>query len=163
MYNIDTDEIKHFLSNQPLTTKVYLGCDSERINSHGTWYADYALVVVCHINGKNGCKIFGEVIRERDFDQKIDKPNIRLMTEVFKISELYLKLADVLSDRYVEIHLDLNPSKKHNSNAVLQQAIGYIRGTCNVIPMIKPKAWAASTCADRLKEIRDYEIQKKTG
>jgi predicted RNase H-related nuclease YkuK (DUF458 family) len=160
MYKIDLQEIKDFLNDQPLTTKVYLGCDSERININNTWYADYALVVVCHINGKNGCKIFGEIIRERDFDQKIDKPNIRLMTEVFKISELYLKLAEVLQDRYVEIHLDLNPSKKHNSNAVLQQAIGYIRGTCNVIPMIKPKAWAASTCADRLKELRD-EIQKK--
>jgi predicted RNase H-related nuclease YkuK (DUF458 family) len=157
MFKIDIDEIKQFLLAQPDTTKVYLGCDSEKINVHGVWYADYALVVVCHINAKNGCKIFGEVIREKDFDQKLSKPNIRLMTEVFKVSELYLKLADVLADRYVEIHLDLNPAKEHNSNAVLNQAIGYIRGTCNVIPLIKPKAFAASYAADRLKEVFEME------
>jgi hypothetical protein len=36
---------------------------------------------------------------------------------------------------------------------VLSQAIGYIKGTCNVIPLVKPQAFAASYCADRLKEI----------
>ena len=35
----------------------------------------------------------------------------------------------------------------------LQQAIGYIKGTCNVTPMVKPDAPAASFCADRLKRI----------
>jgi predicted RNase H-related nuclease YkuK (DUF458 family) len=43
----------------------------------------------------------------------------------------------------------------HNSNVVLSQAVGYIRGTCNVIPMVKPKAFAATYAADRLKEIRE--------
>jgi predicted RNase H-related nuclease YkuK (DUF458 family) len=38
--------------------------------------------------------------------------------------------------------------------AVLQEAIGYIRGTCNVIPMVKPKAFAASYAADRLKGLK---------
>jgi predicted RNase H-related nuclease YkuK (DUF458 family) len=35
----------------------------------------------------------------------------------------------------------------------MNEAIGYIRGTCNVIPMIKPKAFAASYAADRFKGI----------
>lgn len=157
MFKIDIDEIRSYLNKQTKDTRIYLGCDSERLCIKNVWYADYAIVVVCHINGKNGCKIFGEVVRERDFDQKKNRPNIRLMTEVFKVSETYLKLADVLCDRHVEIHLDLNPSKKYGSNAILNQAIGYIRGTCNVIPMIKPKAWAASTCADRLKELREQQ------
>lgn len=159
-FKIDVEEVRDYLNTQSLNTKVYLGCDSERINVRGIWYCDYTIAIVIHINGKNGCKLFGEVIREKDFDQKISRPNVRLMTEVFKVSEMYLKLVDVLSDRYCEIHLDLNPSEKYNSNAVVNQAIGYIRGTCNIVPFVKPRAWAASTAADRYKEICNLERQQ---
>ena len=160
-YKIDIDEVKEFLSTQTSETRVYLGCDSERLQSRGVWFCDYTTAIVVHINGKNGCKLFGEVVREKDFDQRIDKPSIRLMTEVFKVSEMYLKLADVLSDYYCEIHLDLNPSEMHNSNAVMNQAIGYIRGTCNIIPFVKPRAWAASYAADRYREIRETSFNKQ--
>lgn len=156
MFKINDDEIFEYLKKQSKCTKVYLGCDSERINIKGTWYADYIVAIVCHINGNNGCKIFGEVFRELDYDQRIDRPNIRLMREVFKVSEIYLRLADGLADHHVEIHLDLNPSELHNSNRVLNQAVGYIRGTCNVVPLIKPHAFAASYAADRLKGIKGH-------
>jgi len=56
-----------------------------------------------------------------------------------------------LADRPVEVHLDINPNEMHASSCVVQQAIGYIRGTCNVIPMVKPQAFAASYAADRLR------------
>ena len=69
------------------------------------------------------------------------------------MSELYLKRADVLEGRDVEVHLDINPSELHGSNCVINEAIGYIRGTCNVIPMVKPQAFAASYAADRLKTL----------
>jgi predicted RNase H-related nuclease YkuK (DUF458 family) len=36
---------------------------------------------------------------------------------------------------------------------VIQQAVGYIKGMCNIIPMVKPNAFAASYAADRLKEV----------
>ena len=109
------------------------------------------MVIVVHINGNNGCKIFGEVQRERDWDKKRDKPRMRLMNEVYKIAELYLKLNDVLEDREVEVHLDINPNEMHGSSCVINEAVGYIRGMCNVIPMVKPKAFAASYAADRYK------------
>ena len=76
------------------------------------------------------------------------------MNEVYKISELYLKLQEVLVDRDVEVHLDINPDDDHVSNVVLSQAVGYIKGTCNVIPLVKPNAFAASYAADRLKELK---------
>ena len=76
------------------------------------------------------------------------------MNEAYKLSEMYLKLADVLVDRAVEVHLDINPSELHGSNCVINEAIGYIRGTCNVIPMIKPRAFAASYAADRFKDLK---------
>lgn len=157
---MNVDVVKDFIMNQSPETKVYIGGDSERIMINDVWYADYTLAVVVHIDGKHGCKIFGDVQRERDYEKNKNKPRMRLMTEVYKISELYLQLADVLEDREVEIHLDINPDEKYGSSCVVQEAIGYIRGMCNVIPMVKPRAFAASYCADRLKEIMNMQQNK---
>ena len=151
MRQLDINVVKAFIDAQSPETKIYLGADSERININGQWFADYTLAVVVHIDGKHGCKIFGEIQRERDYDQRKDRPSMRLMNEVYKVSELFQKLADVLEDRQVEVHLDINPNQMYGSSCVVQQAIGYIRGTCNVVPLIKPKAFAASYAADRLK------------
>ena len=154
MKKLNLEEVKAFIDAQTPETKVYLGVDSERFNMNGVWYADYITAIVVHINGNNGCKIFGEVQRERDYDQKKDKPRYRLMNEVYKVSELYLKLADVLDGRQVEVHLDINPNEMHGSSCVINEAVGYIRGTCNVIPLVKPNAFAASYAADRFKGLK---------
>ena len=150
---INLQVVKEFIEKQGPDTKIYLGVDSERINVDNVWYADYALCIVVHIDSKHGCKVFGEVKRERDYDQKKNKPSMRLMTEVMKVSELFQSLAEVLIDKEVEVHLDLNLSEKYGSSCVVQQAIGYIRGTCGVTPMVKHESWAASNVADRLKLI----------
>jgi predicted RNase H-related nuclease YkuK (DUF458 family) len=157
MQMINIDEVKQFIEKQSPQTKIYIGGDSERFKIDKTWYADYTLVIVVHIDGKHGCKIFGEVQRERDYDQSKNKPRMRLMTEVYKIADLYLKLADVLEDRAVEVHLDINPDDQYGSSCVVQEAVGYIRGMCNVVPLVKPNAFAASYCADRLKEILSHQ------
>jgi predicted RNase H-related nuclease YkuK (DUF458 family) len=149
---LDIAAIKAFIDAQTPETKVYIGGDSERFQIDGVWYADYINVVVVHKNGKNGCKVFGGIVRERDYDQQKDKPRMRLMTEVYKTAQLYIELADVLEDREVEIHLDINPDEKHGSSCVITEAVGYIRGMCNIIPLVKPNAWAASYCADRFKD-----------
>ena len=153
MRKINIKEVSDFINSQSPETKIYLGCDSERFRMNGVWYADYILAIVVHIDGKHGCKLFGEVVRERDYDQRKDRPSTRLMTEVYKVSELYLKLADVLVDRDVEVHLDVNPDDEHGSSCVLSQAIGYIRGVCNVEPKVKPSAFAASYAADRFRSL----------
>jgi predicted RNase H-related nuclease YkuK (DUF458 family) len=146
-------QIKEFIDRQGPDTRIYIGVDSERIKRDKVWYADYTAAIVVHIDGKHGCKLFGEVTRERDYD-RVDKPNTRLMMEVFKVSELYLKLAEVLEDRPVEVHLDINPDENHTSSNVVAQAIGYIRGTCNVEPLVKPRAFAATYAADRIKGLQ---------
>lgn len=153
MRTINIDQVTDYIQGTGPKTKIYIGGDSERFKIKGQWYADYTLAIVVHIDGKHGCKIFGEVHRERDYDQKKNKPRMRLMTEVYKIAELYLKLKEVLEDRDVEVHLDINPDLNHGSSCVINEAVGYIRGMCNVVPMVKPNAWAASTCADRLKHV----------
>ena len=151
MPKIDVNLVRDFIQAQGAGTRIYLGADSERYKQNRIWWAEYTTVVVVHINGKNGCKIFGEMDRERDYDQRSDRPSMRLMNEVYRVSELFQRLAPVLEDREVEVHLDINPDEMHGSSCVVQQAIGYIRGTCNVIPMIKPNAFAASYAADRLR------------
>lgn len=153
MRKIDIQEVKEFINKQGPNTKIYIGADSARYKKHQEWYADYTLAIVVHIDGRHGCKIFGEVHTEKDFDQKSNRPSLRLMNEVYKVAELYQKLMDVIGDKSVEIHLDINPDERYNSSMVIQQAVGYIKGVCNVIPMVKPNAFAASYCADRLKDI----------
>ena len=158
MRKINIDEVKQFIEAQSPETKIYIGGDSERLIIDDVWYADYTLAVVVHIDCKHGCKIFGETVRERDFDQKKSKPRMRLMSEVYKIAELYLKLQDVLEDREVEVHLDINPNEMYGSSCVVNEAVGYIRGMCNVVPLVKPKAFAASYCADRMKHIMSNRL-----
>jgi len=151
MKKILLQQIKDYIAKEPLTSKIYIGTDSTtRKLKSGTWQASFYTVVVIHKNGRNGCKIFGETTKEVDYNFNKKKPTFRLMQEVYKASETYLELADVIGEREVEIHLDLNPDKKYASSLVIDQAIGYIRGTCNVIPLVKPEAFAASYCADRL-------------
>jgi hypothetical protein len=149
----DFVKIKEYIEAQGPDTKIYIGCDSERFRKNDMWYADYTLAIVVHIDGKHGCKIFGEVQTEKDYDQRKNKPRMRLMNEVIKIANLYLELEKLIDDRPIEVHLDINPDEMFGSSCVVSEAIGYIKGMCNVVPFVKPKAFAATYCADRLKEI----------
>jgi predicted RNase H-related nuclease YkuK (DUF458 family) len=151
MKKLNLSQVAEFVNQQGPDTKIYLGVDSERFRIDGVWHADFIRVVVVHIDGRHGCKVFGEVIRERDYDHKPSKPSYRLMTEVYKASELYLSLAPLIPDREIQVHLDVNPGEEFASSSIIQQAVGYIRGTCNVIPLVKPEAFAASYAADRFK------------
>lgn len=150
----DIEEVKEFIRNSSENTCIYIGADSERYrNKKDEWCADYTVAIVVHMDGRHGCKIFGKVDTERDFDNRHDRPALRLMNEVYRASQMYLDLVDVIGNRHCEVHLDINPDIVHGSSCVVQQAIGYVRGVCNVVPMIKPEAFAASYAADRLKEI----------
>jgi predicted RNase H-related nuclease YkuK (DUF458 family) len=153
MKKFDLEQIKEFIRQQKPSTRIYLGVDSERVRSNNKWYADYHIAVVAHIEGKHGCKVFGQIVRERDYDKHKNKPTMRLMQEVYKAGEIFLALEDVLRDRQVEIHLDINPSEKFGSNHVVSQALGYIKSTCNLQARIKPQAFAATGAANRLKHI----------
>jgi predicted RNase H-related nuclease YkuK (DUF458 family) len=148
---MNIDEVKTYIKNTSENSKIYIGCDSERFRLENKWYADYASVVVVHIDGKHGCKIFGKITKELDFDRKVGRPAMRLMNEAYKVQELYAQLQDVIGNRFCELHLDINPDERFGSSCVVTQAIGYIIGTCNIEPKVKPYAFAASIAADRYK------------
>lgn len=153
---LNLDEVREFIENSSATTKIYIGSDSERHRRGGVWFADYAVVVVVHKDGKHGAKVFGEITTERDYDQKKDKPRVRLMNEVMKAAQLYLDLADAIGDRQCEVHIDINPDHKHGSSCVISEAVGYIKGMTGVTPRVKPEAWAASICADKFPELASH-------
>ncbi len=155
---MNIDEVKEFISKQSPETKIYLGADSERVNVGGVWWTDYLLAVVVHIDGQHGCKVFGDIQRKRDYDKNLSKPRMRLFSEVVKIAEMYHKLEDVLVDRDIQIHLDLNPNEMFGSSCVISEAIGYIKGVCGIEPKVKPHSFAASICADRLKTLTTLYI-----
>jgi len=150
---LNINEVKQYIIDTSSSSKIYIGCDSERFRHDDRWYADYATVVVIHINGKNGAKVFGEVTREFDYDSKISRPSLRLMNEVTKVASLYFQLKDSIGSKYCELHLDINPNERYGSSCVVTQAIGYIMGTCGLKPRLKPESFAASIIADRFKTI----------
>lgn len=77
--------------------------------------------------------------------------NERMIVEVGKSIEVAYEIAELL-DSYnikLEIHADINPNPKHESNKALQEAIGWILGMGYNFK-IKPEALAASYGADHL-------------
>ena len=151
------EKVAEYINNSSPETKVYVGSDSKRrkaiFNGKRIWVADYAVCIAVHLDGRHGCVLFGEVTRDPDYDQKKNRPALRLMNEVYKLAEIYNDLQERV-DRKLEVpHLDLNPSKTHGSSCVVTQAIGYIKGVCGVTPLVKHDAFAASFAADRLQRI----------
>jgi predicted RNase H-related nuclease YkuK (DUF458 family) len=147
----DIEEVRDFIAKQSPETKVYIGCDSYRFKKEGTWFARYTTVCVVHINGKNGCRVFGNIDTERDYDAKKNRPVNRMMNEVYRSAEMYLQLSEVIGDRDIEVHVDINPDPKHGSNVAYAQALGYIRGVCGVDATPKPDALASSFAADHFR------------
>ena len=150
----DIEKVKDFIRNTSDSTSIYIGADSERYRGRNDqWYADYTVAIVIHMDSSRGCKVFGKVDSERDFDNRHDRPATRLMNEVYRAAQMYLDLIDAIGDRHCEVHLDINPDEMHGSSCVIQQATGSIRGMCGFTPKVKPEAFSASYAADRLKEI----------
>lgn len=153
-HEFNLEEVKDFIRNTSDATAVYIGADSERYrNRDDVWVADYTVAVVIHMDSSRGCKVFGRVDTERDYDNRHDRPATRLMNEVYRAAQMYLDLIDAIGDRHCEVHLDINPDEMYGSSCVIQQATGYIRGMCGFPPKVKPEAFSASYAADRLKEI----------
>ena len=105
MLKLDIEEVREYIMNSSQASKVYIGCDSERFKIRGVWHADYCLAVIIHKDGKHGCKVFGGVVREADYDSKPGRPALRLMNEVYKVSELY----DQLKKRGIDVKFAIHP------------------------------------------------------
>jgi predicted RNase H-related nuclease YkuK (DUF458 family) len=145
------EELVDLLYALDSSTKIYIGTDSVRFKDKGRWFAKYATVLVVHMNGKNGCKVFKYRTVEPDYDVKMNRPAIRLMNEVIKSCELYTQVAGFIDEFDVQIHVDVNTNPIHGSNCVATQAAGYVLGVTGLQEdqiKLKPDAFAASFGAD---------------
>jgi predicted RNase H-related nuclease YkuK (DUF458 family) len=143
------EEIKRYLNEVSPESKVYIGCDSSRRKSkQGEWSASYSTAIVVHMNNSKGCKVFCDTENMQDYDQRHDRPFLRMMNEAYKSIEAYQQLEDELILRDVEVHLDINESAEHGSNCALSSARGVVLGTIGCEVRAKPHAFAASYAAD---------------
>jgi len=151
------EELFNLLLTLDTSTKIYLGCDSVRYRKRekdesGNWVnkkmARYATVLIVHMNGKNGCKIFSNVTHEPDYDLKANKPKMRMMNEVRKVCDLWTQVAPLIDEFGVEIHLDISTDPKQGSNVAAQEAAGYVLGMTGIEPKLKPDSFASSFGAD---------------
>lgn len=147
------EKFREYMSQCGEGTKVYLGCDSERTKINGVYYADYILAVVIHLNGRHGCHLMAEIHREKDFDQKVNIPFNRMMTEARMVCDLWERLKDTLLEHDYEIHLDISPFESCGSNVAHQAAVGYVKAMTMQDPVVKNDAWCASFAADRAREL----------
>jgi hypothetical protein len=135
-----------FISQQSLDSKIYIGTDSKRkVAFKGVYNVIFTTVIICHIDGKKGCKVFADVEVKRDYRGDLQA---RLLEEVDNAIKCYQLLKDLVDSREIQIHLDINSNKKFKSNTVAKAAQGWVRGVCGFDPIFKPHAFAASTAAD---------------
>jgi len=152
----DIKEIKKYIQDHPNAT-IYIGGDSQKISNKKrnkipkkTKGKRSRFVIAVVVYEKDSNKIFYEISTENDYDSNPGRPSLRLMNEVYKVSQIITELQDVLCDRVWECHLDINPKKNYGSNCVFQQAVGYIKGMHGISPIVKPDAFVASTVADHI-------------
>jgi predicted RNase H-related nuclease YkuK (DUF458 family) len=138
--------LKEAIVNSSPTTRIYVGCDSKRAQKG---QVKFATVVVLHIDGNHGGRLFSFIDDDMEY-QSATKPKMRLLMETHKAVDICEQIKDIIEDRPLELHLDLNTSPKHKSHDAVKESLGYVFGMLGFEAKLKPDAWCASTAADRL-------------
>lgn len=141
------DTAREAILNSSESSSVYIGADSIRFKrKNGEWFAKYSVVIILHMDSKRGCQLFHKTYELRDYGNRKQ----RLIAEAGYAIEAATEIMDVLGDRKLEIHLDLNPNPKYKSNEAVKEALGYVKGTTGIDAKIKPHSFAATHAADHV-------------
>lgn len=138
------EEAKKAILESSKESSVYIGCDSIRFRKNGMWHAKYSTVVIVHMDSKHGCKLFHTSQDMPDFGNLKQ----RLLNEVQFAVMTATEIVEVLGDRHMEIHLDINPNPKHKSSVAVKEALGWVKGSLGIDAKIKPSSFAATHAAD---------------
>jgi predicted RNase H-related nuclease YkuK (DUF458 family) len=136
--------------------KVSVGTDSQKSGKNTYKFATVILITTSEDLGGEISVGRGGIIVATTYYQEFKARNKELVNErmVFEVSksvEVAYEIAPLL-DLYevpLEIHADINPDPRHESNKALQQAVGYILGMGYEFK-VKPESYCASHCADNL-------------
>lgn len=138
------EEAKQAILDSSKESSVYIGCDSIRFKKNKMWYAKYSTVIIVHMDSKRGCKLFHESVDMPDFGNLKQ----RLLNEVQMAVMAATEIVDVLGERHMEIHLDINPNPKHKSSVAVKEALGWVKGSLGIDAKVKPSSFAATHAAD---------------
>lgn len=138
------EEAKQAILDSSPESSVYIGCDSIRFKKNKMWYAKYSTVIIVHMDSKRGCKLFHESVDMPDFGNLKQ----RLLNEVQMAVNTATEILDVLGDRHMELHLDINPNPKHKSSIAIKEALGWVKGSLGLDAKVKPASFAATHAAD---------------
>lgn len=139
------EEAKQAILDSSPHSSVYIGCDSIRYqNKKKQWFAKYSTVIIVHMDSKHGCKLFHSSVDMPDYGNLKQ----RLLTEVQMAVSTATEIVEVLGDRHMEIHLDINPNPKHKSSVAVKEALGWVKGSLGLDAKIKPSSFAATHAAD---------------
>ena len=134
--------------------KVSVGTDSQR-EGRSYKFATVILITVKEnlgggvVVGRGG-KIIASTYNIKTHQKNKEGVNERMLTEVGKSIEVAYQINPIL-EKYgikMEIHADINPDPKWESNKALNNAIGWILGMGYDFK-VKPNSFASSYCADR--------------
>ena len=139
--DFNREEIEKSILNSSLESSIYIGCDSQVIKGK----TDFVTVLIVHFDTKHGAKIFYQRHSEKRRMAMVE----RLWKEVELVANLAVEYAPMIEPRHLSVHLDLNPDKRHRSNTIIQEAVGYIRGLGFDV-QVKPDAFASSHASDHL-------------
>ena len=145
MPEIDLEKVKEYIKGCSAETAVYVGSDSKCFKQDKVSKVAYITVVVIHIDGNKGAKVF----KGLNIEKHHGSLRQRLMTEVGYAATAAYEISEVVGDRPFEVHLDLNPNPNFKSSTVVKEAMGYIIGTVGFYPHVKPDSIMASNCADK--------------
>ena len=144
------EEAKVAIAESSPESRIYLGCDSirfsKRVNNRKVWYARYSTVVILHVDGNHGCKLFHRIDTLPDYGSIKQ----RMLNEVMFAVEIGSDVIEHVGDRHFSIHIDVNQDERHKSHAALSEARGWVLGTLGIEPVFKPDSLAASHAADHL-------------
>lgn len=134
--------------------RVAVGTDSQR-DGKKFKFATVILITVKEDMGNgvlkgHGGKMIDAVYYNTFKARRKEGVNERMLYEVGKSIEVAYQISELL-DKYgikIEIHADINPDPRWESNKALSEAIGWILGMGYEFK-IKPWAWASSFGADK--------------
>ena len=140
------EDAKQAIIDSSTSSSIYVGCDSLVSTKNGKSLVKYSVVIILHMDSKHGGRIFHKTTTMQNYGNLKQ----RLLMEVQIAIDATLEIIDVIGERKLQVHLDLNRDVKYASNACVKEALGWVRGATGIEAQLKPDAWASSTAADHM-------------
>lgn len=127
----------------------FIGTDSQHRKTRKGRVCYFTSAIIAYKMGTGGVSII-----HTDKTKPLSSLRQRLLIETMRSVECAWFLDQQLSSNNSitickpQIHLDVNPDKKHKSSQYLQELVGLVVGQ-GFEAVCKPNAWAASKLADR--------------